>query len=123
MAINVLSAADGFSSQATAQAALARTNPLHYTADGRNGAAASGAVAAGAAGKTSFEDVLLSAMDGVDAYQSESSDLIQMMSVDPDSVDVQDVTIAMAEANLSLNLARTILDRATRAWKEVINTR
>jgi flagellar hook-basal body complex protein FliE len=29
----------------------------------------------------------------------------------------------MAEANLSLNIARTVMDRVVRGWKEVINTR
>ena len=33
------------------------------------------------------------------------------MLVDPDSVDAHDVTIAMAKANLSLNITRTVLDR------------
>jgi flagellar hook-basal body complex protein FliE len=42
---------------------------------------------------------------------------------EPDSVDIQDITIAEAKANLSLNITRTLLDRIVRGWKEVINTR
>jgi flagellar hook-basal body complex protein FliE len=76
-----------------------------------------------AKGPGSFEDALLKAMDGVNADQKKTSNLIEQMVVAPDSVNAHDVTIAMAEANLSLNLARTILDRITRGWKEVINTR
>ncbi|MEI6388485.1 MAG: flagellar hook-basal body complex protein FliE [Spirochaetota bacterium] len=87
----------------------------------RGGGPASGK--APAKGPGSFEDALLKAMDGVNADQKKTSNLIEQMVVAPDSVNAHDVTIAMAEANLSLNLARTILDRITRGWKEVINTR
>ena len=68
-------------------------------------------------------NAMLKAMDGVNAYQNKSSDLLQRMAVDPEAVDAHDVTIAMAEANLSLNIARTVMDRVVRGWKEVINTR
>lgn len=99
---------------------LARTNPMHYTA---SGAAGSPVGAEEGPGGTSFEDAMLKAMDGVNAYQNKSSDLLQQMAVDPEAVDAHDVTIAMAEANLSLNIARTVMDRVVRGWKEVINTR
>jgi len=71
----------------------------------------------------SFENVMLKALDGVNQYQQDSSAKIQQVMVDPESIDPQDVTIAMAEANLSLNIARTVMDRVVRGWKEVINTR
>ena len=76
--------------------------------------------ASGPAG--SFEQALLKAMDGVSASQNKSDNLLQQVVADPNSVDVQDVTIAMAEANMSLNLAKTILSRVVTAWKDVINT-
>lgn len=95
---------------------LARTSPLHYTSSGQlgNGDAAKG---------PSFEDALLKAMDGVNAYQTENTSLVQQMLVDPDSVDAHDVTLAMSRANMSLNIARTVLDRVVRAWRDLINTR
>jgi len=136
----------GFSvsdSISTAANVLARRSSLDYTAKGISGPLAKpisassygsasplasllddGALgAARSTGEGGFEEALLSAMDGVSSYQNESEDLIQRMIVDPDSVDAQDVTIAMAEANLSLNLAKTILSRVVTAWKDVINTR
>jgi len=109
--------------------ALARQPQLNYTASVGSGSVGSplGSVlaggAAGSAEGASFENALLKALEGVDAYQAKSEDLLQQMVVDPDSVDAQDVTIAMAEANLSLNLAKTILSRVVTAWKDVINTR
>jgi flagellar hook-basal body complex protein FliE len=123
--------------------ALARTNAMHYTADGSTDGqsmdelggltADSFSVAGlGRAAKTgssaateapSFEKALLKAMDGVSSSQNKSDDILQRMVADPNSVDAQDVTIAMAEANMSLNLAKTILSRVVTAWKDVINTR
>lgn len=100
---------------------LARTNPLHYTA---NGTLEPGQRAKGQdSGIGSFQDAMLKAMDGVNDDQAKSTDLVQQMLVDPDSVDAHDVTIAMAEASLSLNLAKTIMSRVVTAWKDVINTR
>lgn len=123
----------------TAVDALARRSSLDYTAKGISGPLAkpiydelasmaaspfASAIEGSEDGQAlSFENALLEAMDGVNAYQAKSEGLIQQMIVDPDSVDAQDVTIAMAEANLSLNLAKTILSRVVTAWKDVINTR
>jgi len=66
---------------------------------------------------------MLQALDSVNADQNESTDLMQTMITDPQSVDPHDVTIAMAKANLSLNIARTVLSRVVQDWKEIINTR
>jgi len=118
---------------------LARTNSLQYTANGRSGvqALAKDAVqgafdAAGLDSKTavssvddpsSFGNAMLKALDGVNADQQKSNDLVEQMLVDPDSVDAHEITIGMAEASLSLNLAKTLLSRVVTAWKDVINTR
>jgi len=100
---------------------LARTNPLHYTANGILEGEQKAKSSDSSVG--SFQDALLKAMDGVNGDQAKSSDLVQQMLVDPDSVDAHDVTIAMAEASLSLNLAKTIMSRIVSTWKDVINTR
>jgi len=95
---------------------LARTSPLHYTSSGQLG---SGDAVKG----PSFEDAMLKAMEGVNAYQMENTSLVQQMLVDPDSVDAHEVTLSMSRANMSLNITRTVLDRVVRAWKDLINTR
>jgi flagellar hook-basal body complex protein FliE len=129
-------------SVATRLAELVRTDSTHLSSDGESGildgvdssdfslaglggtkAGAKAGAAAGASAPSSFEDALLKALDGVSASQAKSDDILTKMVADPDSVDVQDVTIAMAEANMSLNLAKTILSRVVTAWKDVINTR
>jgi flagellar hook-basal body complex protein FliE len=50
-------------------------------------------------------------------------DLTETMLTDPDSVDIHDVTVAIAEANLALSMTKAIMDRAIRAYQQVINTR
>ena len=142
---SVLSSSSGLTSNSAAQLAeLARVNALRYTADGsgdgqgdglsdnalsigagRRGAAIGAGRPSGAAAAepASFERALLKAMDGVSGSQNKSDDLLQRVVADPSSVDAQDVTIAMAEANMSLNLAKTIMSRIVTAWKDVINTR
>lgn len=107
-------------------APLARTNPMHYTAGGALGQESDSSASANVSGAdkfAGFQDAMLKAMDGVSGSQAKSDGLLQSVVADPDSVDVQDVTIAMAEANMSLNLAKTILNRVVTAWKDVINTR
>lgn len=110
---------------------MAVTNPRHLVpSSGRiapSGEALSilggkvGAEAAVRAG--SFEDAMLKALDTVNGDQINSNTMMEAMIVDPDSVDPHDVTIAMARANLSLNITRTVLDRIVKGWKEIINTR
>lgn len=95
---------------------LARTHPGHFYTGGS-------AAPAEAAGEYSFENAMLKALDGVNAMQMDSSEITEAMLIDPDSVDAHDVTIAMAKANMSLNITRTVLDRIVRAWKDIINTR
>jgi flagellar hook-basal body complex protein FliE len=126
MAINLSSMSSALMPNSAAKfAELARTNAMHYTADGVAGLLndASDEGSAASAGGASFQEALLKAMDGVSSSQANSDNLLQKVVADPDSVDAQDVTIAMAEANMSLNLAKTILSRIVTAWKDVINTR
>ena len=70
-----------------------------------------------------FEDAMLGALDKVSAYQQFASSLNQAALLDPDSVDVHDVTIAQAEASLALNITRNVLSRLVQSWRDLINTR
>jgi flagellar hook-basal body complex protein FliE len=78
---------------------------------------------AGAVQSPDFTSQMLKGIDEVSGYQQESDLLTQQMIVDPNSVDAHDVTIAMAKANLSLNLARAVINRVTQAYRDVINSR
>lgn len=73
--------------------------------------------------KSAFDNMLLQAMDYVNGKQHASDDVAQKLITDPDSVDVHDVTIAMAEANLSLSMAQNVIDRLIKGWNEITTTR
>ena len=71
----------------------------------------------------SFEQTLLKAFDSMNQKQQKTDALSQQMIIDPESVDVHDVTIAMAEANLSLKIAQTVMDRVIKGWNEITTNR
>ncbi|MCL2008283.1 MAG: flagellar hook-basal body complex protein FliE [Treponema sp.] len=70
-----------------------------------------------------FGEAMLQALDGVSAHQQFATSLHEMAIIDPDSVDAHDITIAQAEASLSLNIARNVLNRLVQSWRDLINTR
>ena len=71
----------------------------------------------------SFEQTLLKAFDKMNEKQVKTDELAQQMIVNPESVDPHDVTIAMAEANLSLKIAQSVIDRVIKGWNEITTTR
>lgn len=71
----------------------------------------------------SFEQTLLAAFDKMNEKQQTTDTLAKQMIIDPESVDVHDVTIAMAEANLSLKMAQSIIDRVIKGWNEITTNR
>ena len=72
---------------------------------------------------STFENYLLDAINYVNEKQQASTDITQQLVIDPESVDVHDVTTAMAEANLSLSIAQNVIDRLTKAWTDITTTR
>lgn len=73
--------------------------------------------------KRSFESYILEAVDAVNEKQLDVSRVEQKLITDPDSVDIHDVTTAMAKAQMSLNLAQTVIDRLLTGWSELQATR
>jgi flagellar hook-basal body complex protein FliE len=71
----------------------------------------------------SFGSVFLQALGQVNQQQLRAQDLSQALITDPESVDIHDVTVALAEANLSLSMAKAVIDRAIRAYREIVNIR
>jgi flagellar hook-basal body complex protein FliE len=70
-----------------------------------------------------FEEAMLGSLDKVSANQQFARSLAQAAIIDPDSVDVQDITIAQAQANMSLDITRNVLNRLVQSWRDLINTR
>ena len=107
---------------------LARTNPRHLGGIGEPAASAGAAFPGGQAGATSvveqkFGDLLMGALGSVNDSQRTAMNLSQKMVTDPTSVNVEDVTIALADANLALSMTKAIVDRALAAYREIINIR
>ena len=72
---------------------------------------------------TSFGEIFFRAFDQVNQTHITSNNLAQAMITDPDSVDVHDVTIAMAEANLAISMTKSIVDRAVQAYRTITTLR
>ncbi len=72
---------------------------------------------------TGFSYAFTQALNGVNDLQNQSTDLAEQMTINPDSVDPHDVTIAMAKANTALQMTKTILDTALKAYREIISIR
>ena len=106
---------------------LARTNPRHLGGIGEPAAAGAafpgGKTGATGAAEQKFGDLLLGALGSVNYSQLTAMNLSHKMVTDPASVNVEDVTIALADANLALSMTKAIVDRALAAYREIINIR
>ena len=71
----------------------------------------------------SFQSYLLDALTTVNTQQLDVNAVEEKLITNPDEVDIQDVTIAMAKARQSLNLAQTVIDRLVTGWNEITTTR
>jgi flagellar hook-basal body complex protein FliE len=99
-------------------------NEEFYNASGAGIAAMGKSIGSGGVLKDGiFSETMLKALDKVSDYQKYSENMYQQAILAPDSVNVEDLTMAEAEAAMSLNIARTILNRVVQAWKDIINTR
>lgn len=95
---------------------IKRTNPLHLNEDGIK-------APLNAESGMSFEEMILEAIGGVNNDQMESANLMEQMVTNPDSVDTHDLTIALAKADMSLNVTKAVIDRAVKAYKEITSLR
>ena len=98
------------------QVSVFRTDPRHFDVNGNMGPV-------GDAPKATFQDAMKSAMEGVNGDQIKATDLYQQMITNPDSVDAHDVTLAAAQAQMSLNLAKNVVERGLQAYRDIINMR
>ncbi len=94
-----------------------------YAAPTAGAQPASGPDAGAAASEGNFASLFLQALGQVNQQQLRAQDLSQALITDPESVDIHDVTVALAEANLSLSMAKAVIDRAIRAYREIVNIR
>jgi len=72
---------------------------------------------------TEFSNALKDALYRVNDLQLQSDGLTKALAVRPDTVDIHDVTIAAEKARTSLLLTKSIVERITQAYRELINMR
>lgn len=70
-----------------------------------------------------FKSLFFKALQGVNQDQATVGLLTEKAITSPDEVDVHDVTIAMAKANMSLLITKTVTERVVKAYQEIINMR
>ena len=70
-----------------------------------------------------FESYLVNAVSSMNSQQLDVGRVQEKLITDPDSVDIHDVTTAMAKAQMSLSLAPTVIDRLVTGWNELSTNR
>ncbi|MBR1722482.1 MAG: flagellar hook-basal body complex protein FliE [Treponema sp.] len=105
---------------------MMRTNPAHAGTAGLTsivpGSQNSNSVDNGKKIGT-FESYLVSAVSEMNNQQLDVGRVQEQLITDPDSVDIHDVTTAMAKAKMSLSLAQTVIDRLVSGWNELSTNR
>lgn len=71
----------------------------------------------------SFSQLLVSRLDSFNDAQTNVNELYQAMLTDPESINSDQLTVAMAEAEMALGLTKAVVDKAVSAYKEIINLR
>ena len=89
---------------------------------GLNSQTEAASISRSGSGRT-FQDMVLEAVNQMNAQQVEVNGLQEKLITNPDGVDIHDVTIAMSKARMSLNLAQTVIDRLVTGWNEITTTR
>ncbi|NCN04234.1 MAG: flagellar hook-basal body complex protein FliE [Spirochaetales bacterium] len=92
---------------------LQATNPKHFGEDEKPSEGLS----------KSFGQLLFDSLNEVSSLQNEASQLSVEAIINPDEVAPHDVTIAMAKANMSLSIAKNVMDRVIQGYKDLTNLR
>ena len=96
---------------------LRTTHPTHYPS--REQGNANVRIAEG----VSFGELLRDGLESVNQTQQNHEALAAEAIINPDQVDIHDVTIAATQADLSIRLARNIIDRMLTAYREITSLR
>lgn len=73
--------------------------------------------------ESAFADLVKKGLTAANQDQMDSQEIFVKMITEPDSVEAHDVSIAMAKANMSLQMTKSIVDGAVQAYKDIINMR
>ncbi|QMU99088.1 flagellar hook-basal body complex protein FliE [Borrelia sp. A-FGy1] len=95
---------------------LVRKDPLHF------GLNSSGFDVKKEMPKT-FKDVILNVISSVNDSQLNVHKAMKKSIIEPDKIDVHDVVIAMAKANMNLSITKAVVERSIKAYQDIINIR
>lgn len=70
-----------------------------------------------------FSSFLTEKLDEVSGLINSSQTKLEAFLIDPNSIDPHDVTISMAQANMSVSMTKQVVDASIRAYREIINIR
>ncbi len=71
----------------------------------------------------SFGEFLTDAVAQMNKQQTNVAAMEEQLITDPYSLDIHDITTAMAKAQMSMTLAKTVVDRIVTGWNEITTTR
>ncbi|MGL4676072.1 MAG: flagellar hook-basal body complex protein FliE [Brevinema sp.] len=71
----------------------------------------------------SFAEVFFNAVNQINDQQTQADQLQQAAITAPDSVNVADILIATEKARLAVGMLKSVTERATRAYTEMMNIR
>ena len=71
----------------------------------------------------SFSNLFNKALNEVNDLELKSTDLTNQMAIDPDSVNIHDVQIAAEQAEMAVLMTKGVIDRVTRAYRELTSLR
>lgn len=94
---------------------LARTHPSHRA--GRNEPVQT------QGGTADFGQALFNSLNEVNGAQQTHEQLTVQSIVDPESVNPHDITIASAQANMTLNITKNVVDRVIQAYRTITTLR
>ncbi|BDU63027.1 flagellar hook-basal body complex protein FliE [Candidatus Borrelia fainii] len=96
---------------------LVRKNPLHFDKS------FSGFDFKREVKAESFKDLFFNLISDVNNSQLDVFRMSQQAILQSNSVDVHDITIAMAKANMNLSITKAVVERSIKAYQDVINIR
>lgn len=70
-----------------------------------------------------FSQLLGQALGKTSNIEKKAQAMQQQIVTDPNSLDPHDVTIAMAQADLSLSLTKSVVDRVVKAYQQITTLR
>jgi flagellar hook-basal body complex protein FliE len=76
---------------------------------------------ASAAGAANFADLLKASLDQVNAAQQEATELQQAFNANDPNVNLQEVMVSLAKANLSFQTMVQVRNRLVTAYQEIMN--